>query len=1101
MKKLYMRKLGLVMLMVGLGFSQVTQAQSVSVPYEKSNNSGWETLSFDAKKIVNWNVDGSGLTVAASNDAGNSVNRNSQHWAFSPVIDLKAVSNFLLFSDQRVGSTGSTFAVLVGPATADTVRSQYVTVQKWTGTESSELVHKIDLSPWNSEEQIRIAFLRENEAGASWNITGLKVLGSDVSEVDNFRVTSITDDAISLNWAMGSAQTDLQYLLVGSSDGDVSWSPERGSSYSIGSTVAPGVSVLYSGSNEGFVESALGEFVSRYYKLWVFSSAYEYSMEGSTASATTIGEATIFYEDFEGAVGHEKNLVWDSGNYIWKIESHDIHWSDNWLLNGERTSYRGDRSAYIVQQGQVEPNYNGGNTGYPLRASFTTSIAVPDTYKSAELSFYWKAGGQQGYDFGRVYVNNVPVTAELYGQSYWKQEVVDLSDFIGKTITLKFEWRNTDDYTGVNLPSFAVDEVLVTGKSVAKPELFRATVVNSSLVALDWEKNSDGNRVLVAYSSSGAFGSLNDGTSYEVGEQIPGGGEVIYKGDAERFEHAIASGNKAYYRIWSLSDGDANTYSTALTASTVLPASLPFFDGFEEGFVWNAIAYKENNWYRGRAEAFSGDYSAYVSSNGGFTTNFTSYWNEDATILELPVNLVGFESVDLNFLYKIEGPDHNTDKAYVRLELGGVRHQFNTVGLSGKPTWTNADYSTNDSNVLGAASVLRFYMYGNANANNLGFTIDNVGISGVLKPVISAQAVNYGGLKNYINWENVEDDASLEVVVLAFTSAPSGTKSLVSGERYSVGDLVDGGRVIYVGGGEEFVHEPVLGGEEYLYRVYQKNGLTYSDDKTTTAVATPENVVFYEDFETESAWNISGGTGNTWEIGYPSKDGNGTRVAFVTTSSPAPGYAGHKHSGSFEVSMVKTFTFPRLQSDVELSFDYRVETGSSKQGNTWNYDNALVTLSGDVNHSTGKLVNNTAWQPYTMPLTLEGAEETATITMTVALEVNTELDNQLGFLIDNISITGAYDRNSFVSGSQGAATHDLSSLYVEESDVLEPFRFGIKDVGGDGQPTYVHQLEVVAGQDNAVSDWKAVLGGANLYKVAADNSLEYLTSGIVQSQS
>ena len=115
----------------------------------------------------------------------------------------------------------------------------------------------------------------------------------------------------SLNWAM---KLKLIWYLLLILDGDVSWSPERDSSYSIGSTVAPGVSVLYSGSNEGFVESALGEFVSRYYKLWVFSSAYEYSMEGSTASATTIGEATIFYEDFEDLVYSEtdwaKNGLW-----------------------------------------------------------------------------------------------------------------------------------------------------------------------------------------------------------------------------------------------------------------------------------------------------------------------------------------------------------------------------------------------------------------------------------------------------------------------------------------------------------------------------------------------------------------------------------------------------------------------------------------------------------------------------------------------------------------------------------------------------------------------------------------------------------------------
>jgi hypothetical protein len=198
--------------------------------------------------------------------------------------------------------------------------------------------------------------------------------------------------------------------------------------------------------------------------------------------------------------------------------------------------------------------------------------------------------------------------------------------------------------------------------------------------------------------------------------------------------------------------------------------------------------------------------------------------------------------------------------------------------------------------------------------------------------------------------------------------------------------------------------------------------------------------------------------------------------------------------------MVKTFTFPRLQSDVELSFDYSVGTGSSKSGNNWTYDNALVTLSGDVDHSTGKL-ENCNWQTYTSPLTLTGTGETATITMTVALQVNTELVGQLGFLIDNISVTGAYDRNSMVSGTQGASTHDFSSLITSESVSIEPFRFSIVDKGSDGQPTYIHQLEVGTGNDNNVPDWNEAMGGANLYKINADNSLEFIGSGIILSQS
>ena len=42
-------------------------------------------------------------------------------------------------------------------------------------------------------------------------------------------------------------------------------------------------------------------------------------------------------------------------------------------------------------------------------------------------------------------------------------------------------------------------------------------------------------------------------------------------------------------------------------------------------------------------------------------------------------------------------------------------------------------------------------------------------------------------------------------------------------------------------------------------------------------------------------------------------------------------------------------------------------------------------------------------------------------------------------------MTGAYDRNSKVSGTQGASTHDFSSLITSESVSIEPFRFSIVD--------------------------------------------------------
>ena len=1118
MKKIYQNRIfwAFFLSLMAVGLNAQT-----TLPYVKVDGTGWTPVTLNANKVGDWNITGNGLYVSAVKAAGNSVNRSSQHWAFSPSIQLKNVSNKLEFIDKKGGAAndepGSSFSILIAPATAGTDYTQYVTIREWNTLQTTLPQQTVDLTPW-SGQAVRLAFLRTNEGGASWTIEDLKIVGSDLLDANNFRVTAITASQIDLAWDAQPA--GFKYLLVESSVGAVDFNPANGTVYTAGTTVGNGT-VLLADAITQYQHTGLASFTTKFYRLWVYDpTTLEYSMGEPVTFATTIGESTFFYEDFEGTNIQGTSSSWISGKgYTWTITSKNFYWSDNWLMNGLETSYRGNRSAHIVLQGSTTPTY-GGNDGTIHENSFSTSITIPTTYKSAELNFFWKNGGKQGYDYGLVRINGTDVTPQFYDQFTWKNQIIDLSDYIGQTITLQFYWHNTAAYVGVHDPGFCVDDVMINGKSVARPANFAATVVNSSLINLSWDLNTDNNRVVVAYSSTGVFGSLNDGEGYETGDLIPAGGQIIYKGDATSFSHAITAGNKAYYRIWSVSDGDANTYSTALSAETVLPSTLPFEDDFEGEFNWNTISSLYNNWYKGRATASSGLYSAYVSKDGGFTTSFNGTWTNVNTVLELPVNLAGFASINLGFKYKIDG-DLNNTYGFVQIESGANTQKLNGTNYANKTTWqTVSGLTTSNTACFTTASKLRFYMDTDGSTDSqLGFAVDDVVLTGVLNPVTAVSATNYGGLKNTITWTNAaSNDPSLEVVILAFTGVATpgnleSSVSLTSGATFFVGDIISDGKVVYIGTGNEFVDEPVMGGENYNYLVFQKNGLTYSTGKVTTeSVITPENVEFFEDFEevTKSnlnGWNLNSGT-SFWTFGQPANLATDNKVAFISIDDINAGYTRTNWS-NFTYTLSKSGTINKNLENISLFFDYYLNVIYGSKNNDAK-DLASITISGtyiqDVTlDNTNGLSNNATWQqnkeiPIVFDTPIPAEIEEVDINVSFSFYIDDSNDpTGLGFAIDNISVRGTFDKDSKIN-QVSSSNISISSLTDTQAEETEVFRFSLQDMGGDYQATNVHQLSVTAQTGNTIADWRNAIAGADLYY---DNgtTLELVTSGSVLTQS
>jgi len=111
-----------------------------------------------------------------------------------------------------------------------------------------------------------------------------------------------------------------------------------------------------------------------------------------------------------------------------------------------------------------------------------------------------------------------------------------------------------------------------------------ATEASQTQIDLVWTKNaSDHNVMIASRTSSPSLGTPVNGTSYEVGNSIPDGGTVIYKGPASGFSHTgLTQWTQYYYRAWSYDS--FNYYSVFAPKNAVTdsdPVTLPYLQNFD----------------------------------------------------------------------------------------------------------------------------------------------------------------------------------------------------------------------------------------------------------------------------------------------------------------------------------------------------------------------------------------------------------------------------------------------------------------------------------------------------------------------------------------
>jgi dienelactone hydrolase len=101
--------------------------------------------------------------------------------------------------------------------------------------------------------------------------------------------------------------------------------------------------------------------------------------------------------------------------------------------------------------------------------------------------------------------------------------------------------------------------------NIEDPVELNTQASGTNTIDISWVQNTSNHNVLLGFSSDGTFGQPLNGTAYQPGETIQGGGTVLYSGAEDNFIHTSLNPNTTYH-YKAFSQNSAYTYSPGVAS-------------------------------------------------------------------------------------------------------------------------------------------------------------------------------------------------------------------------------------------------------------------------------------------------------------------------------------------------------------------------------------------------------------------------------------------------------------------------------------------------------------------------------------------------------
>ena len=558
----------------------------------------------------------------------------------SPVFDFSGIDDAidLSFSHTAIPYAWTTTTLKIQVST-NNFRSQIVDV--WSSVfndiwYSVPEVVTADLSAFAGESNVQVRFLYDGGIAYGWAIDDIKIT---INTEPRLKTLTVSDSQLSPEFSpiltnyIVKVPNEVSNITIQAT-------PVRSSD----SVTGTGVQALEVGNNVFQI---------------IVSDADDGAQKVYTITVKRQGEVlrVPFTEDFE------------TGAPSWtQINEGQVN---QWHV-GTATAASGQYSAYISTNGGLTNSYTDNySVSYLYSDVYFTPHADPEV-QIYELSFDWKGVGESCCDFLYVFLIDTDLEPVAGDYSYyypslfsyqlsqqsneWQKIIINMSDYSANQYQdnvkrLVFMWINDSSVNGP--PPIAIDNVGIRSVDPNEAKLSNLSV-NSGKLSPDFSRDIFNYTVNV----------LNDVTEITLDASTMRQEDTVTGTGTKSLEE----GKNVFELLVSNPEGSVQRIYTVTVKRFGPTLSVPFTEDFETGAAyWTQVnGTQANQWHIGTATAASGQYSAYISHNGGLTNSYTDNYsisylysdifftphdNPEIDIYELNFDWKGIGEVGCDYLY------------------------------------------------------------------------------------------------------------------------------------------------------------------------------------------------------------------------------------------------------------------------------------------------------------------------------------------------------------------------------------------------------------------------------------------------------------------